>query len=500
MHTLTEKQNHCKLRAPSRTMGLCTRAHAESREVHPILHLQRTIGNQAVQRLLKQTAYDGLENSFKAKEVRQLSMQTKSPARIQAKLTMNTPGDVYEQEADRVADQVLAAPVHHSAVGAKPCIQRFSGSSNGEARAAHVSVDRALAGPGRPLEPALRQEMEQRFGYDFSRVRLHSGPAAGQSAREVNALAYTAGRNIVFAAGKFAPGTQEGRRLLAHELTHVVQQSAAEGIHAGPKNEKRVLSNEFRVVQRKVECSLDHLEKECAGAAGSCLTVKDYCKTKYPKPEDIDKLHANAVKGASDYKSKFPNAADNLLHFLNGSGKEKVMNVDIFRNHPATQQKYGDHMEKFKEGARKRFLSGELKIGGPAVEMVWTDTANAFSSDFNDLGLAVGGYTLCSKVSAKALDPKEVGGSKDYLLVRFDPWTIQAFDCYNWDPGKGIGLPFATDNDLCCLENAGRAKHFRVRTDPWPLAFPPESVRITPEKPPAKPSTPAPSKSEDSGR
>ena len=158
-------------------------------------------------------------------------------------------------------------------------------------------------------------------------------------------------------------------------------------------------------------------------------------------------------------------------------------------------------MAKFKEGARKRFESGELKIGGPAVEMVWTDTANAFSSGtYNDLGLAVGGYTLCSKVSAKALDPKEVGGSKDYLSVRFDPWLMQAFDCYNWDPGKGIGLPFATDNDFCCLENAGRAKHFRIRTDPWTEAFPVETVRIAPEKPPAPPPTTPPPKEEDKAR
>lgn len=417
-------------------------------------------------------------------------------SKLQAKLNVNAPGDIYEQEADRVADQVLAAP----AVGTPPRIQRFTGSSRGEARSAPSSVSCILASSGRPLEPKLRQEMEQRFGYDFSLVRVHSDAAAELSAREVNARAYTAGHNIVFDASRFSPGTQEGRRLLAHELTHVVQQSAADGIRPGQSNEKLGLFPDFRVVQRKVECSLDHIEKECADAAGSCMTVKDYCKNKYPKPEDIDKLHANTVKGSTEYKSKFPNAADNLLHFLNGSGKEKVMNVDIFRNHPATQQKYGDHMAVFKEGARKRFVSGQLKIGGPAVEMVWTDTANAFSSGFNDLGLAVGGYTLCSKVSARALEPKDVGGSLDYLWLRFDPWTVQAFDCYNWDPGKGIGLPFATDNDLCCLENARRAKHFRIRTNPWPLTFPLESVRISEEKPSAKPSTPPPSKSEDEGR
>ena len=72
--------------------------------------------------------------------------------------------------------------------------------------------------------------MGQRFGHDFSRVRVHSGGAAEQSARDVNANAYTVGHNIVFGAGRFAPGTHEGRRLIAHELTHVVQQSGADGI------------------------------------------------------------------------------------------------------------------------------------------------------------------------------------------------------------------------------------------------------------------------------
>ena len=67
--------------------------------------------------------------------------------------------------------------------------------------------------------------MEPRFGYDFSRVRVHSGTAAEQSARDVKAHAYTAGHAMVFGAGQFAPESQAGRRLIAHELAHVVQQS-----------------------------------------------------------------------------------------------------------------------------------------------------------------------------------------------------------------------------------------------------------------------------------
>jgi hypothetical protein len=89
-------------------------------------------------------------------------------------------------------------------------------------------VEHALASHGKPFEPALRQEMEQRFGHDFSRVRVHIGAVAEQSARDVNARAYTVGDNLVFGAGEFKPETRQGRRLLAHELTHVVQQSGAE--------------------------------------------------------------------------------------------------------------------------------------------------------------------------------------------------------------------------------------------------------------------------------
>lgn len=91
---------------------------------------------------------------------------------------------------------------------------------------APTSANRVLAGPGSPLEPTLRQDMEQRFGHDFARVRVHADAAAEQSARDVNANAYTVGHDIVFGSGRFAPATREGRRLLAHELTHVVQQNA----------------------------------------------------------------------------------------------------------------------------------------------------------------------------------------------------------------------------------------------------------------------------------
>ena len=144
---------------------------------------------------------------------------------VQLKLTIGATNDPLEHEADRVADQVLAAPAHSGVSGVAPRIQGYKGQMTGEAGTVPASVDRVLASPGRPLDPALQREMEQRFGHDFSRVQVHSDAAAQQSAREVNASAYTLGNNIVFGARRFTPETHEGRRLIAHELTHVVQQS-----------------------------------------------------------------------------------------------------------------------------------------------------------------------------------------------------------------------------------------------------------------------------------
>ena len=162
---------------------------------------------------------------------------------IQTKLSISEPGDIYEQEADHIAEQVMAAPEDSAVSGAPPRIQRFTGHSTGEVGMAPASVDRVLASGGRPLDPALQQDMGQRFGHDFSRVRVHADAAAEQSAREVNAHAYTVGHDMVFGTGRFAPETHEGRRLIAHELTHVVQQTGADGNRVGRSDETRGLSS-----------------------------------------------------------------------------------------------------------------------------------------------------------------------------------------------------------------------------------------------------------------
>ena len=179
----------------------------------PLVALQRSLGNRAVGRL------------------------------VQAKLKVGRPGDRFEREADRVADQVMRMPAQNlSAPAAQPrgsrncdaCDAGEGLSREPAASAAPAVVRDVLHSPGQPLDAATRAYFEPRFGQGFSQVRVHTGPSAGQSASDLNAQAYTVGSDMVFAAGRFAPGTQGGQRLIAHELAHVAQQSNRYGRSAGP--------------------------------------------------------------------------------------------------------------------------------------------------------------------------------------------------------------------------------------------------------------------------
>jgi len=111
-----------------------------------------------------------------------------------------------------------------------------------------AEIDSVVRSPGREMEPATRREMESRIGFDFGRVRLHTDTRAGESAQSLSARAYTVGSDVVFAPGKYAPQTTEGRHLLAHELTHVVQQTG--GAQQGRAAGLAVTKPAARMVQR----------------------------------------------------------------------------------------------------------------------------------------------------------------------------------------------------------------------------------------------------------
>ena len=197
---------------------------------------------------------------------------------FQAKLTVNSPGDKYEREADQVADRVMsgrqAGPItplgsrgatgvqrqdaeseeeedvqlqrqeedeeqlqmkgqhlqrqendeEEETVQTKPAVSRSATTAGAPAAAA------AVASGGQPLGRSERAYFEPRFGRDLSFVRLHTDATTAKAARQINARAYTSRNHIAFAPGEYAPGSPEGRRLMAHEITHTMQQGTSSGL------------------------------------------------------------------------------------------------------------------------------------------------------------------------------------------------------------------------------------------------------------------------------
>lgn len=246
--------------------------------VDNILHLQRAIGNQAVQRLLKSRA-------------------------IHAKLRIGQPGDKYEQEANRIADKVMLMPepgcpeckeeeketIQTKAVADQitPLVLRQVEEEEEELRAkefpsqtSEVSSNleariNAMRSGGQPLPASTRAFFEPRFGCDFSQVRVHMDAQAAESARSLNARAFTVGRDIVFGAGKYKSETAEGKQLLAHELTHVIQQEEGSSKNRGNTKALRVSKSPISV-QRSPACNeLGHIwgQMEPQQASGIHLTV-----------------------------------------------------------------------------------------------------------------------------------------------------------------------------------------------------------------------------------
>lgn len=143
-------------------------------------------------------------------------------------LRINEPNDAFEQEADRMANKVVkgenAGPDRSlSQIGSGTSLQQKS-NGNVSPSVAPPIVHEVLRSPGQSLDPITRSFMESRLGHDFSRVHIHTDSRASESARAVNAVAYTVGDSIAFAAGSYSPQSTEGRRLLAHELAHTIQQ------------------------------------------------------------------------------------------------------------------------------------------------------------------------------------------------------------------------------------------------------------------------------------
>lgn len=256
--------------------------------VGQMLYLQRTIGNRAVTRLIR-------------------------PGVLQAKLTIGQPGDIYEKEADRVAEQVMRMPEEKQSLvqravapeeeEEKPIARKESGSCGGsDVMSCMESHINALKGGGQSLSHSTRSFFEPRFGSDFSHVRVHTGSDAASIATEINAKAFTTGRDIFFNTGQYSPGTTSGKNLLAHELTHVIQQS-------GMKKEAgitRLNVNRAGYCQRFAACGgSEECPSRVSGEIGR--SQRDAMFVGSVSGPDSGLLVANFAIGSGDLKSDLQN-------------------------------------------------------------------------------------------------------------------------------------------------------------------------------------------------
>jgi hypothetical protein len=257
--------------------------------------------------------------------------------------------DSYEQEADRLSEQVMRAsePQPHSACpcggGCPGCRAEQLGqeqtrlqtkrvqASDTEQNAVPPIVNEVSHSSGQPLESTTRDLMESRFGHDFSNVRIHTSAQANDAARSVKALAYTTGGNIVFREGQYAPHTWAGRKLIAHELTHVIQQSGG----GAPALQRHEESGEGRE----------------GGEAG-------------PVGEFLCSVMPNSwvVGAVRRFFLIYPRALAHLDHYLAGSGRDYQEDIAaLFRNNPSIATRIGQLIEE--SGSRSGTFSGTGQEG-----------------------------------------------------------------------------------------------------------------------------------------
>jgi hypothetical protein len=245
-----------------------------------ISRLQQTLGNRAVAQLLSQ----------------------RSPSRslVQAKLIVNAPGDKYEQEADRVADDVIQAPTVQRAAledeDAKPAVMTMpqaSATAGGafEAGEAFEQKLRAARGQGRPLPTAFKADFEATFDANFGGVRIHADAQSDQLNRSIHAQAFTTGQDIFLRQGEDNLSSLSGQWMLAHELTHVLQQGGGRSDQAQTPAASR--ASDFpvqRLVSKAdfVKLAGEPSTKSSLDLAGGTYTditkkLEEYGKAKKPK-------------------------------------------------------------------------------------------------------------------------------------------------------------------------------------------------------------------------
>ncbi len=304
-----------------------------------MLQMQQQFGNSHVSQVVQMA--------------RENSRQTSQPPVIQAKLKIGAPGDKYEQEADRVAAKVVQqinrpAPVSKTQgevvqgkeeglrmkpmpaiteleampedddLQMKPMVQRREAIGGGEAsRSLSGEINQARGG-GQPLETGLQQSIGQAMGADFSGVRVHTDTQADRLNQSLSSRAFTTGRDLFFKKGEYQPGSRGGQELIAHELTHVVQQNGEERVkYKTSYLTTQKLESDRNRIQRRV---LDIQNDDDIVRNAALSTRQRRFSVDEPLMHGDNRQHDIAILDGAGVQQSLSNIGDEPLHII-GHGR-----------------------------------------------------------------------------------------------------------------------------------------------------------------------------------
>ena len=223
-----ERQPSTPAKAQNAIIDIDLGSEVDSQQEPSILQLQRTVGNQAVGQVLQQSQRSGGDRLFGLRAAALAQQRTHGnrfvQEFIQAKLEVSQPGDPFEREADAVADRIVSAPPVDNSGAIPGEVQDPDSLQNGVLPHAEHAVSAASSSVGHPLPSNLQAKFERALGADLSAVRVHTGSESIEANRAVSARAYTNNNDIHFNQGQYDPDSRDGQHLLAHEITHTIQQ------------------------------------------------------------------------------------------------------------------------------------------------------------------------------------------------------------------------------------------------------------------------------------
>lgn len=391
----------------------------------------------------------------------QMHIFNSSPLQVQPALKINTPGDRYEQEADHVADTIMrmpeSKPQRACACGGN-CPQCQStpiypkhnptGALQSMADASPPGTNEILQSSGHPLDQSVRTFMEPRFGYTFDQVRVHDDKKASQAAQNINALAFTYGNHIAFADGQYNPSSPAGRRLLAHELTHVVQQQ--KGL-AGAQLQRHICD---------LTCPGRCGRSDCGDPTGSSLA-----------PGELARRVQGVRRAITRLQATYPLATANIAHWLDGRGATRMIPLSEFNfSHSDTgipRALLEIYRPQFEQGIRRRLNPSHpetLHPTGAEQTLRYCTSVRALpfrrepggivptASMESDLAVAFGGYIMMSNVRIR-----NAGGSGGQQEFEILSWRVQLCDRYNYNTNNTGAVPIPAEVPIASLRELEEA-------------------------------------------